>query len=77
MEGILESALQTAARKTESGILQRPHHMLRDGTFYQDPGASHFHRESAEDRAERLARQIAALGFACVLTPVTGETVSV
>ena len=48
--------------------------MLRDGTFYHDLGAGHFHRDSAEDRAKRLARQIVALGF---VTPTTGEVVSV
>lgn len=45
------------------------YHMLRDGTFYQDLGASHFHRPSPEDQANRLARKIASLRFNCMLTP--------
>ena len=60
-----------------ASILTAVYHMLRDGTFYQDLGASHFHRDSAEDRARRLVRQIAALGFACVLIPATDDAVSV
>jgi len=44
-------------------------HMLRDGTFYQDLGADHFHRRSPEQQAQYLARQIAKLGFACNITP--------
>jgi transposase len=44
-------------------------HMLRDGAFYQDLGADHFHRRSPEQQAEHLARQIAKLGFACSITP--------
>ena len=44
-------------------------HMLRDGTFYQDLGADHFHKRSPEQQAQHLARQIARLGFACTITP--------
>ncbi len=44
-------------------------HMLRDGTFYQDLGADHFHRRSPEQQAHHLARQIARLGFTCTLAP--------
>src|SRR5215210_3004129 len=43
-------------------------HMLRDGTFYQDLGAGHFHRRSPERQAQHLAQQIAKLGFACTIT---------
>jgi transposase len=44
-------------------------HMLRDGSFYQDLGADHFHRRSPEQQAHHLARQIAKLGFTCTLAP--------
>lgn len=44
-------------------------HMLRDGTFWQDLGADHFHRRSPEQQVQYLARQIAKLGFACTITP--------
>jgi transposase len=43
--------------------------MPRDGSFYQDLGADHFHRRSPEQQAQHLARQIARLGFACTITP--------
>jgi transposase len=43
-------------------------HMLRNGTFYQDLGADHFHRRSPEQQAQHLVRQIAKLGFACTIT---------
>ena len=43
-------------------------HMLRHGTFYQDLGADHFHRRSPEQQVQRLAWQIAKLGFACTIT---------
>jgi transposase len=59
-----------------ASILTAAYHMLRDGTFYQDLGANHLNRASAETRANRLVRQIASLGFTCVLTPCA-ETVSV
>ncbi len=55
-----------------ASILTAAYHMLRDGTFYQDLGADHFNRASPDDRAKRLARQIAKLGFNCVLTRTTG-----
>ena len=45
--------------------------MLRDGTFYQNLGADHFHRRSPEQQAHYLARQVAKLGFACTITPQT------
>jgi transposase len=58
-----------------ASILTAAYHMLRDGTFYQDLGADHFHRSAPEVQANRLARQIAKLGFKCTLTPA--RTVSV
>ena len=58
-----------------ASILTAAYHMLRDGTFYQDLGADHFHRYAPEVQANRLARQIAKLGFKCTRTPA--RTVSV
>ncbi len=60
-----------------ASILTAAYHMLRDGTFYQDLGAEHFRRASPESQANRLARQIAKLGFTCTLTAVPEEAVSV
>ena len=60
-----------------ASILTAVYHMLRDGTFYQDLGAEHFRRTSPETQANRLARQIAKLGYTCVLTPADPGSVSV
>ena len=60
-----------------ASILTAVYHMLRDGTFYQDLGADHFRTTSSETQANRLARQIAKLGFTCTLTPAAGREVSV
>jgi transposase len=60
-----------------ASILTAAYHMLRDGTFYHDSGAGHFRSASPEDQANRLARQIAKLGFSCSLTPLHAGPVSV
>ena len=60
-----------------ASILTAVYHMLRDGTFYHDLGANHFDRGTAEARANRLVRRIANRGFACTLTPLPQEAVSV
>jgi transposase len=60
-----------------ASILTAAYHMLRDGTFYHDIGADHFHRASPEAQANRLARQIAKLGFTCSLSPAPPGPVSV
>jgi transposase len=60
-----------------ASILTAAYHMLRDGTFYQDLGPDHFRRATPEDQANRLARQIAKLGFICTLAPAAGHQVSV
>ena len=60
-----------------ASILTAAYHMLRDGTFYQDLGAKHFHRASPNEQANRLARQIAKLGFTCTLAPTKAMEVSI
>jgi hypothetical protein len=60
-----------------ASILTAVYHMLRDGTFYQDLGAGHFHKASPEAQANRLVRQIAKLGFTCSLSPASSSPVSV
>lgn len=59
-----------------ASMLTAAYHMLRDGTFYHDLGADHFRKSSPEAHAQRLARQIAKLGFACEITPIA-EVVSI
>ena len=53
-----------------ASILTAVYHMLRDGTFYHDLGAGHFHRISPEAQANRLAKLITKLGFTCTLAPI-------
>jgi len=60
-----------------ASILTAAYHMLRDGTFYQDLGAKHFHRASPDEQANRLARQIAKLGFTCTMAPTQAKEVSI
>ena len=60
-----------------ASILTAAYHMLRDGTLNQDLGDSHFNRASPEQKAARLARQIAKLGFECTIIPSAGGMVSV
>ena len=45
---------------------------MRDETFYQDLGASHFRRTSPQDRANCLARQIEKLGLLRHHTTLSG-----
>jgi len=60
-----------------ASILTAAYHMLRDGTFYQDLGPDHFRRATPEVQANRLARQIAKLGFTCTISPAAEREVSV
>jgi len=53
-----------------ASMLTAAYHMLKDGTLYQDLGADHFRKASPEAHAQRLARQIAKLGFSCQITPM-------
>jgi transposase len=60
-----------------ASILTAIYHMLRDGTVYKALGADHFHR-SPQIHAQRLAKQIAKLGFTCTIAPAQqAEAVSI
>jgi hypothetical protein len=37
--------------------------MLRDGTFYQDPGAAYLDRLDRSRTARRLVKRLTAMGF--------------
>jgi transposase len=58
-----------------ASILTAACHMLRDGTFYDDPGPDHFHRASREAQARRLVSQIAKLEFVCTITDAHPKSV--
>jgi transposase len=60
-----------------ASILTAAYHMLKDGTFYRDPGANHFQTASLEAQAKKLASQTAKLGFTCTFTPQPEGLVSV
>ena len=53
-----------------ASILTAAYHMLKDGTFYQDLGATHFDRRRPEAHARRLVKRLADLGFSVQLKPV-------
>src|SRR3984893_5378387 len=53
-----------------TSILTAAYHMLKDGTFYQDLGATHFDRQRLEAHARRLVKRLADLGFSVQLNPV-------
>jgi len=53
-----------------ASILTAAYHMLKDGTFYQDLGATHFDRRRPEAHARRLVKRLADLGFSVQLEPV-------
>ncbi len=55
-----------------ASILTAAYHMLRDGTLYQDLGDTHFNQAFPEQKAGRLVRQIAKLGFDCTIIPRAG-----
>ena len=52
-----------------ASILTAAYHMLKDGTFYQDLGATHFDRQRPEAHARRLVKRLAELGFSVQLKP--------
>ncbi len=60
-----------------ASILTAACHMLREGTLHQDLGDNHFNRATPEQKAARLVRQIAKLGFECTITPCARAVVSV
>jgi transposase len=53
-----------------ASMLTAVYHMLKDGTQHQDLGANHFDRRSTEIKANRLAAQIAKLGYQVELSPL-------
>jgi transposase len=53
-----------------ASILTAAYHMLKDGTFYQDLGAAHFHRRRPDAQARHLLKRLAALGFSVEIKPL-------
>jgi hypothetical protein len=59
-----------------ASILTTAYHMLKNGTQFQDLGATHFDRRSKDMRAKRLLAQLTHLGFEAKLTPLAQADVS-
>jgi transposase len=57
-----------------ASILTAAYHMLKDGTFYQDLGATHFDRRQPEAHARRLVKRLAQLGFSVELKPIAAAS---
>jgi transposase len=53
-----------------ASILTAAYHMLKNGTFYQDPGASYFDKRAKDKHALRLVDRLRNLGFAVQITPL-------
>jgi transposase len=51
-----------------ASILTAAYHMLKDGTLYQDLGASHFDNRDKGKQAKRLVNRLLSLGFAVQIT---------
>jgi hypothetical protein len=52
-----------------ASILTAAYHMLKNGTFYQDPGANYFDNRAKGKQALRLVNRLQSLGFVVQLTP--------
>jgi transposase len=61
---------QKAICAVAASLLTTIYHMLKDGTQYQDLGATHFDRRPTEIKTKRLVAQLAKLGFEAQLIPI-------
>jgi len=53
-----------------ASILTTAYHMLKNGTVYQDPGASYFDNRAKDKQALRLVNRLKNLGFQVQITPL-------
>jgi uncharacterized protein (DUF934 family) len=53
-----------------ASMLTAIYHVLKHGIEHQDLGADHFDRRSTENKAKRLAAQIAKLGYHVEIQPL-------
>ena len=54
-----------------ASMLTAIYHMLKDGTVYQDPGATFFDRRANRAQTKRLVARLHSLGYDVQLTPQT------
>jgi transposase len=62
---------QKAICAVAASILTAIYHMLKSGLPHRDLGADYFDRGAPEAKAKRLVTQLAKLGFAAQLTPLS------
>ena len=51
-----------------ASMLTAAYHMLKDGAFYQDLGADHFHRRANHTQVNRLVAKLKTLGYDVAIT---------
>lgn len=61
---------QKAICAVAASILTAIYHMLKNGVFHQDLGASHFDNRPREAKLKRLVRQLKNLGYEATLQPI-------
>jgi transposase len=59
-----------AAGAVAASILTAAYHMLRNGTTYQDLGASHFDRRATTQQVARLIKRLHHLGYDVLIAPM-------
>ena len=60
---------QKGHRAVAASLLRTIHHMLKDGTLYQDLGADHSDKRHKTASTRRLVQRHQNLGFAVQLIP--------
>jgi transposase len=60
--------VKKAVGAVAASMLTAAHHMLNNGTLYQDLGASHFEKRAKGKQALQLVKRLKNLGFAVQIT---------
>lgn len=53
-----------------ASLLTAAYHMLKNGTFYQDPGPNYFDQRAKNNQTLRLLTRLKNLGYAVQITPI-------
>jgi hypothetical protein len=61
---------QKAICAVAASILTTAYHMLKDGTFYENPGPDYFDKRNKEQQANKLVNRLQNLGFNVTIQPV-------
>jgi hypothetical protein len=54
-----------------ASILTAAYHMLKGGTFYEDPGPDYFDKRNKDQQANKLVNRLQYLGFNVTIQPAT------